>query len=45
MFQFQPLKRGCPLTLNHKAGIVGSRNSTETGQKEMRALFQRTFLR
>lgn len=45
MFQFQPLKSGCSLTLNHKSGIVGSRNFTEAGQKEMRALFQRTFLR
>lgn len=45
IFQFQPLKSDCKLTLNHKAGIVGSRNFTETGKKEMRALFQRTFLR
>ena len=45
IFQFQALKSGCKLTLNHKAGIVGSRNFTETGKKEMRALFQRTFLR
>ena len=45
IFQFQPLKSGCKLTLNHKAGIVGSRNFTETGKKQMRALFQRTFLR
>ena len=45
MFQFQALKSGCKLTLNHKAGIVGSRTFTETGKKEMRALFQRTFLR
>ena len=44
-FHFQPLKSDCKLTLNHKAGIVGSRNFTETGKKEMRALFQRTFLR
>lgn len=45
VLQFQPLKSGCKLTLNHKAGIVGSRNFTETGKKQMRALFQRTFLR
>ena len=45
IFQFRPLKSDCKLTLNHKAGIVGSRNFTEAGKKEMRALFQRTFLR
>ena len=45
VFQFQPLKGNCKLTLNHKVGIVGSRNFTETGKKEMRGLFQRTFLR
>lgn len=45
IFQFRPLKVGCTLTLNHKVGIVGSRQFTETGQKEMRRLFQRAFLR
>ena len=45
VFQFQLMKGECKLTLNHKVGIVGSRNFTEQGKKEMRALFQRTFLR
>ena len=45
IFQFQPLRKNCSLTLNHKVGIIGSRNFTEAGQKEMRKLFQRTFLR
>lgn len=45
VFQFQPMKKNCSLTLNNKVGIVGSRNFTETGEKEMRRLFQRTFLR
>lgn len=44
-YRFQPMKTECKLTLNHKAGIIGSRNFTESGQKEMRELFRRTFLR
>lgn len=45
VFQFKLMEGECKLTLNHKVGIVGSRNFTEQGKKEMRALFQRTFLR
>ena len=44
-FQFQLLKSACSLTLYDHVGIVGSRNFTETGKKEMRNLFRRTFLR
>ena len=44
-FQFQLLKSACSLTLYDHVGIVGSRNFTEQGKKEMRNLFRRTFLR
>jgi len=44
-FQFQPLKNVCSLTLYDHVGIVGSRNFTEQGKKEMKNLFRRTFLR
>ena len=43
--QFQLLKNACSLTLYDHVGIVGSRNFTEQGKKEVRHLFRRTFLR
>lgn len=42
VFQFRPY--GHKLTLNHHAGIVGTRQLTDQGRQEMRNLFQRSFV-